>query len=251
MIDENLKEELIKNLSKLGLTKNESSVYLALLMLGEVGSSKILSHTNLHGQYVYQSLESLEKKGLVQHVIKRGRKKFSAKNPSQITKLIDQQKKLADDVVSQLQKAIVLPPAQQFEIFQGNESYISHELNLLDSAQENSELLVIGGEGDNFGEIMKNELFNYEKVRNKKNIKIRYIGSEVQRDSLDKSKAERRLFEYRLLPGLFTGLVNTNIWSDKISFNLFGEPVTAFLIQNQQIADSYRQFFDTLWKLAK
>ncbi|NTW22602.1 hypothetical protein HGA34_03615 [Candidatus Falkowbacteria bacterium] len=251
MFDENVKQGLINDLSRLGLTKNESSVYISLLFLGEVGSSKIISQTNLHGQYVYQSIEALEKRGLVQHIIKRGRKKFSAKNPSQISKLVDQQKKLADNVVLQLQKAIILPPAQQFEVFQGEESYVSHELNLLNTAKANSELLIIGGEGDNFSRILSDKLFGYEKTRNKKNIKIKYIGSEPQRDALSLSKSERLNFEYRLLPGLFTGLVNTNIWSDKISFNLFGEPVTAFLIQNQQIAESYKQFFDTLWRLGK
>ncbi|NTU98824.1 hypothetical protein HGA64_02355 [Candidatus Falkowbacteria bacterium] len=251
MFDENIKKDVITSLGKLGLTDKEAAVYLALLSLGEVGSSKIISHTALHGQYVYQALDSLESKGLAQHVIKRGRKKFSAKSPNRLASLIDQQKRLADNVVTQLQSMIVLPPAQQFEIFQGEESFIAHEFELLDLASEHSELLVIGGEGDNFYQVMGHELIRYEKIRSKKNIKIKYLGSEAQRETLSKSKSDRRLFEYKLLPGMFTGLVNTNIWSNCIGLNLFGEPVTAFVMKNQQIADSYKQFFNALWQMAK
>src|SRR3989344_5034444 len=122
-----------------------------------------------------QALGSLEKRGLVQHVIKNGRKKFSAKNPQVLTRLIDQQKATAENVAAKLQEMMVLPPDQRFEVFQGRESYVAHEFEMLEKASDGSELLVIGGTGDKFNETMEGRLGEYASLQVKKNIKIRYL----------------------------------------------------------------------------
>lgn len=249
MIDENNKNDLVRDMETLGLKDKEARVYISLLGLGEAGSSKIIKSSGLHGQFVYAALEKLEEKGLVQHFIKRGRKKFVAKSPKTLVSLIDQQKSLALRIAEKLQEIIVLPPEQQFETFQGKESYIAHEFELLEKAPEGSELLIIGGTGDEFLKTMEQDLNRYEARRNEKKIAIRYLGSMGQKEDLRKAVGSRERFDYRFLPGLFTGMVNTNIWPDAINFNIFGTPVTAFVISNPQIAGSYRQFFETLWKM--
>jgi len=251
MFDEIENKSILNDLKLLGLKDNEATVYLALLELGEVGSSKIIKKTNLHGQYVYNCLGTLEEKGLIQHLIKNGRKKFTAKNPRILVSLIERQKEIARSVVEKLKEAMVMPPHQHFETYQGEESYIIYEFELLKNAPEGSELLVIGGSGDDFAKNMNKNLYSYEKLRIEKNISIRYIGSENQKKELMRSKNHRELFEYRILPGLFTGMVNTNIWPASIGFNIFGSPVTVFSISNPVIAGSYKQFFETLWRIGK
>lgn len=246
-----MNKEIPENLQKLGLTKKEATVYVSLLRLGEVGSSKIIKDSELHGQYVYQALGSLEHKGLVRHVIKHGRKKFSAKNPQALSRLIDQQKAIAENVASKLQELMVLLPEQSFEVFQGRESYVAHEFEMLEKAPVESELLVIGGTGDKFNETIGERLGEYAQLQVKKNIRVRYLGSEGQRASMSHMHGHRKLFEVRYLPGLFTGQVNTNIWVDSLGFNIYGEPVTRFTIYSSVVAGSYRQFFETLWKMAK
>lgn len=251
ILDEKERSLLAGDLGKLGLSEKEALVYLSLLRHGESGSSKIITDTALHGQYVYQALESLESRGLTQHVIKRGRKKFSAKSPQAIARLIDQQKLLADSLVGKLEKLMVLPQEQQFEVYQGEESYLAHEFDLLERAEQGSELLVIGGTGDQFYQTMGKQLGRYDALRRSKEISIRYIGSEGQRETLEKTHGKRENFETKLLPGLFTGSVNTNVWPDSLGFNIYGDPVTRFTITSSIIAGSYRQFFETLWNLAK
>lgn len=250
-LDNITEQKILKNLQVLGLKNKESQVYLSLFKLGEVGASKIVSDTELHNQYVYDALSALESRGLIQHVIKRGRKKFSAKSPNQIIRLINQQKEIAEQVSEQLAKIMVLPEQQKHEVFQGQESYIAHEFNLLEQAELGSELLVIGGSGDKFAENMADQMKKYDRLRIKKKIKIKYLGSEDQKKELTDLKKSRKYFDYKILPGLFTGLVNTNIWDQAINLNIFGQPVTSFVIYNPVAADSYKQFFKTLWKIAK
>jgi sugar-specific transcriptional regulator TrmB len=249
MLDEIENKRILADLQSLGLKEKESLVYLALLGLGEVGTAKIIKKSALHGQYVYDALESLEEKGLVQHMIKNGRKKFIAKNPNTLIGLIERQKVTALAVSEKLKEIMILPPHQHFETYQGSESYLAYEFALLKASPNDSELLVIGGVGDNFTDAMGKNLYEYEKLRIEKRISIRYIGSESQKKELLQVKNHREFFEYTVLPGLFTGMVNTNIWPSSIGFNIFGSPVTAFSISNPVIAGSYRQFFETLWKL--
>jgi len=148
-----------------------------------------------------------------------------------------------------LNEMILLPARNEFEVFQGKESYVAHEFDLLNQASANCEILIIGGAGDKFSENMGDDQKAYEKLRLAKNISVRYLGSVNQKEYLEKNK-KRNLFGYRVLPGLFTGMVNTNIWPEAIGFNIFGEPVTNFTISSAVIAGSYKQFFETLWKLA-
>jgi sugar-specific transcriptional regulator TrmB len=248
MFDENI---LNKQLQTLGLDKKSASVYLSLLQLGEVGSSKLIQHTGLHGQYVYQSLEKLEKAGLSQHIVKHGRKKFSAKSPNTLIRVAEERKLQAEDLATKLNELMVLPTEQTFEVFQGKDSYTSNEFYLINYATENCELLIIGGSADRFNEEMGSTLKEYVKIQERKNISVRYIGSDDQRDVMPELHGPRKNFQIKYLPGLFTGQVNTNIWPDTLSFNIYGEPVTRFTMHSKVIAESYKQFFETLWKLAQ
>lgn len=251
MLDENQQEDLLKDLSDLGMSSKEARVYVSLLLSGEVGSSKIIKDTSLHGQYVYQSLERLESKGFVQHVIKRGRKKFSARNPNMLSRLADEKKVLAESLAIKLNEMMTLPPEQHFEVFQGTEAYIAHEFDMLKRAKDGCQLLIIAGTGDQFNQNMGERLKEYSALQTKKNITVHYLGSEAQRSNMSQMHGSRKSFEIKYLPGLFTGYVNTNIWPDVLGFNIYSEPVTRFTIWNPVVAGSYGQFFKTLWNLAK
>ena len=158
MIEKSEIQRLEKSLTHLGLVSKEASVYLALLQLGVTGSSRIMGTTSLHGQFVYQALASLEEKGLVQHVIQNGRKKFSAKPPSVLVSLIEQQKREAESVATSLERVLTLSTPQQFEVFQGQESFVVHESDLLRHAPKDATILVLGGSGDAFVATMADKL---------------------------------------------------------------------------------------------
>ena len=146
---------------------------------------------------------------------------------------------------------VSLPTESTFETYQGLEAFIAHEEELLRLASKRDELLVIGGNGDYFMESMGESYGAYEFTRRKKEIRVRYIGSKDQVAQLQKNEANRFLFEARVLPGVFTGLVNTNIWPGVVNLNMFGTPVTSFVLKSPDVATSYRSFFEALWSMAK
>lgn len=251
MFDKNKDSDIAKRLQSLGLSPKEVSVYLALLSRAGVGSSKLISATGLHGQFVYNALNRLEELGLAKHVIERGRKKFSASSPLRLLSLAEEKKLVAQNVARELQSRYQGAHEQDFEIFQGETSFIAHEFETLESLGTGTSIDVIGGTGDRYFEILGTEAGAYEDIRSTKKISVRYIGSVEQEAALKKLAGTRKHFEYRIFPGLSTGVVNTNIYENFVTLNIFGDSILSFTITNKTVADGYKEFFESLWALSK
>jgi sugar-specific transcriptional regulator TrmB len=241
-----------EDLQELGLDKNEAIVYLSLLKLGEVGASKIVRDTSMHGQTVYDALYNLESKNLVRHNVEKGRKKFLAQSPSILIDLIERKKKVASEIVEKIEQKFSTLDFQDIEILKGQESFISNEFKILKEMPEDSILLVFGGTGDSFIKNLKNQYNEYDFQRNKKNILVKYIGSEKQKEYLTKSKDTRKNFEYKFLSDVFSGVTNICVFGTiAINIYLYDETVTTITIRNKKIVESYIDFFNSLWTLGK
>ena len=239
--------DLLKKLEGVGLNEKESRVYLALLPRQDVGTSKIIRATGLHGQFVYNALDRLEEVGLAKHVTQNGRKKFSANTPQRLLSLVEDKRLAAHSVARELQNRFSGAHEQDFEIFQGESAFIAHEFNLLEEMPEGSTVDVLGGGGSNYINTIGSEMDEYERLRNSRNIKVRYISAAEQGESLRKMAATRENLEYRVFPHLAKGLVDTDIWLDKVILNFYGTPLLSFTLKSKEIANSYQQFFEALW----
>lgn len=245
--------DIRKKLESIGLSEKESLVYLALLPRRDVGSSKIIQATGLHGQFVYDALARLEQLGLAKHVIANGRKKFSANPPLRLLSLVEEKRLAAQNVARELQERFSGKHEQDFEVFQGETAFMMHQFDMLERVAEDSEALAICGPSERYLATMgEGESEEFEKLRIQKGLRVRYIGMEPQREALTAMRKWRKLWEFRILPGgTSTGLVDTDIWPDNITFNIFGDPVVSFTITNKAVADGYKEFFESLWALSK
>lgn len=252
-IDEISDKELLKQLESIGLSEKESRVYLALVPRRDVGSSKLIAATGLHGQFVYDALERLEKLGLAKHVIQNGRKKFSANPPLRLLSIVEEKRLAAQTIARQLQERYSGKHEQDFEVFQGETAFMMHQFDMLERVQEDQEALAICGPTENFlATLGEGESDEFEKLRVKKGLRVRYIGMEPMRERLAEAKKWRKLWDYRILPGgTSTGLLDTDIWPDNVTFNVFGDPILSFTITNKAVAHGYKEFFEALWKLSK
>jgi predicted DNA-binding transcriptional regulator len=250
--DKILDSDLLKQLESIGLSDKESRVYLALLPRHDVGSSKIITATGLHGQFVYDSLDRLEKFGLAKHVIQNGRKKFSANPPIRLLSIVEEKRLAAQNIARQLQERYSGKHEQDFEIFQGESAFLMHQFDMLEKVEKDQEALAICGPTVRFlATLGEGETDEFEKLRIKKGLRVRYIGMEPMRERLAEMQKWRKLWEYRIFPGESTGVVDTDIWPDNLTFNIFGDPILSFTITNKLVADGYREFFESLWKLSQ
>ncbi len=249
--DEISDKDILRQLESIGLTEKESRVYLALLPRHDVGSSKIISATGLHGQFVYDALDRLEKLGLAKHVIANGRKKFSANPPLRLLSIVEEKRLAAQNIARQLQERYSGKHEQDFEVFQGETAFMMHQYDMLERIAPDSEVVAICGPTENFlATLGEGESDEFEKARVKKGMRVRYIGMESMRPRLAAARKWRQLWEYRIFPGSSTGLVDMDIWPDNLTLNIFGDPVISFTITNKAVAEGYKEFFESLWKLS-
>lgn len=252
IIDETQNKDVLQKLQGLGLSEKEAAVYLALLPRQDVGTSVLIKLTGLHGQFVYTALDKLEGLGLAKHVIQNGRKKFSANPPQRLLSLIEEKRLAAQSLTKELQTRFAGVHEQSFEVFQGPGAFIAHQFDLLERQPEGSVVDVIATETERYQAIIEHEgrWDEYLEILKQKNIKTRYLGSEAQRERLKKLEATG-IWTYKILPGNATGVLNTDIWSDNVTLNIFGDPVLSLTITSKEVADGYRQFFEAVWNLAQ
>ena len=111
----------IENLLKsIGLTKNETIIYLALLELGSTSSGAIIKKTKIHTSKVYDGLERLAEKGLVTHVIIANTKHFHAVNPDRLIDFLDDKKKEIDAQETEIQA--ILPQLKLKQSLSGKDT---------------------------------------------------------------------------------------------------------------------------------
>jgi len=253
IIDEVGNKDLLHKLQELGLSEKEAAVYLALLPRRDTGTSNLIRVTGLHGQFVYAALAKLEDLGLAKHVIQGGRKKFSANAPARLMSLIEEKRLAAQSVAKELQSRFAGAHEQDFEVYQGESAFIAHQMDLLRRAPQGGTLDAIATETERFQKTFETYGMweEYLKLQEEKQIKIRYLGSEAQRERLQKREQNEPLWTFKILPGHSTGNISIDVQAETVTFITYGDPMLCFTLTSKEVADGYRQFFNAVWALAK
>ena len=241
-----------KDIETLGFTKNEATVYLALLELGSVSIGAIVKRTGIHKAIIYDNLEKLVKRGLVHYVIKANKKHFEAQDPETLIRFLDeeqkllkQKRKLAERLLPDLVaiKAFVKEKIEA-SIYK-DEGGIKSVLE--DVLKQRKPILVFGAEGG-FKTLLGSYWNNWNLRREKAKINVKIIYNEKLRKK--REKLEMKSIAVKFIPKEFESPATTFIYGDKVSIILWSKLPFAFLVQSTEIAKSYRSIFNLLWKLS-
>jgi sugar-specific transcriptional regulator TrmB len=97
-------ENLVKELTRLGLTENEAKTYIALLRLRQAPARSIAKLANIPRQEIYRVLPKLEELGLVESIVTKP-EQFVAISPSKaLSELIDHLKEKFAREISSLEE---------------------------------------------------------------------------------------------------------------------------------------------------
>ncbi|MBU0629013.1 MAG: hypothetical protein KKC75_07535 [Nanoarchaeota archaeon] len=248
----------ISILEKIGLSKAETKVYLALLNLGSVPSGKIVGETNLRKSTVYESIKRLQNKGLVSYIIKKGMKYFEAADPNRIIDFIEEQerrlkqtKKEANNLIPQLKEGLdILKPQAEAHVLVGIEGFKTMRRDALRNSA--GDHMLIGAIGREY-EVIPGFFKEWNKQRQKKKIQFKILHKESAREHIMSNPGFMgKYFKTKFLPEELESPAVINIYGDRVVNVLWkkGYPIL-FLLINKEIADSYRKYFDYLWKIAK
>jgi sugar-specific transcriptional regulator TrmB len=227
-------------LKQAGLTENESKVYLSLVETGPNLAGKISRLTGLHRRTVYDVTEMLIKKGLIGYILKNNRRYFEASNPNRILEILHEKEDLLTPIVTDLlTKYNSKKEKQETNFYKGKEGLKA----IFEDQLNYKEILIIGASPKAY-DILKYYFRWYDKKRSKKKIKVKII-------AYDKKLKDIPLAEIRYLPKKYESPVAMNIYGNKTAIILWAKNPIVIAIREKEIADSYRNYFELMWKLAK
>ncbi len=235
----------------LGLTKNETKVYLTLLDLGTAQAGQITEKSGVHRRNVYDSISRLMEKGLISFVSVNNRKLFSPVNPRRFIELINEKKFELDNLrnefsqmMPELELTTSLQEKHDVRFYKGVEGLKT----VYDDIIRTGKSYIGYGPGHQLEKILKHYLKHFVDNRIKNKIKIKLIYDEASRDNIKKNP----LSVIRYIPEHYSSRAALRIYGDKVAILLLSkEEPLAIVIKNKAIADGYKKYFEVMWEAAK
>jgi sugar-specific transcriptional regulator TrmB len=238
-------EEVLKDM---GLSINESKVYLALVELGQSTVGNISKKCKVHRTNVYDSLRKLELKGIVLASEREGTKCFDAKDPSELINLLKKKEEQLKQVLPQfkLDYSLASKKKNNAHIFEG----VKAVHDMLEGFLSYNEPILVFGVPKNAPEILGNWLMPHHKRRTAKKILMKHIYNEDAKERV-KFLNKMEYTEAKYLPKEFNSPVSTEICGEEVIFVFWKTSPIVIHIKNKEIADYYKKYFNRLWELAK
>ncbi len=239
----------ILKLEKVGFTKREAAIYLALFEEGASSVGKLAKKISVQRSTAYYLLDALEKKGFVTTLFSGNRKLFQANSPS----LLEQKAKETQVQIQELAtKLLAIQKKQEDSVsfHKGYRGLITAYNHILALCNSGDEILILGARG---GEDFSKETYqsfykNFNKQRIEKNVSERVIMNiSIKKRGSYYEKLPKTRIRY-LKQKTFVPLI---IFSQGVAILEWKEEPSLFLLQSKSIADSFKQYFEENWKNAR
>ncbi|MAG01907.1 hypothetical protein CMI42_01085 [Candidatus Pacearchaeota archaeon] len=242
-----------KELEQLNLSSNESKIYLCLLKRGESSTGPIIKETGIANSRVYESLNSLVKKGLVTYRIQKRGKFFHAADPSRFLENEKEKLKKIESIVPQLKEIQDKGEKEtNTSVYEGFEGFKTAFKKIIDDCPRNETICILGfSEQQYASESLRVFLTNVNLKSAKKRQKLKFILDESVRNTFGRDREKEKNNEVRYMPKGYTSPAAIDIFQDYVYIFLWEEKPFVFMIKNEKIAESFKQYFNLLWKIAK
>ncbi len=240
-------------LKEIGLNEKEARVYLASLELGQSVVQKIAQKAGINRATAYFVIEGLIKMGLISTFQKDKKQFFVAADPDKLVDVLDQKKEEIEKRKSELKK--ILPQLQSIDTkqkdrpvvkyYEGKEGLLTMSEELLKKAKDN---ILMAYSVDAVNKIFSEK--EREKARTKrvkKKIKTKVIYT--YKDGILKSTKDGKRRKVPLEK--FPLNCDIAIYNDFVRISSLGKRLTGIVIEDKDIANSFRSVFDLAWEASK
>ncbi len=230
-------------LREMGLSDGEIKVYLALLKSGPSLAGLISRMTGIHRRNIYDITDRLIQKGVIGYIIKNNRRVFEAVNPEKFLDLLKERESLLRDGLPALKEIYLHKKEEEETKFFKGAAGLKNIFEDQLSGKKGSEIFVLGA-SKSVRDILPYYFIWYTKDRVKRKIKLKMIVSEP-------FKKKVPLSEVRYFPQEYANPLAINVYRDKVALVLWKKNPIAILIKNPEIADSYKKYFEFMWRISK
>jgi len=238
---DNLKDAL----REAGLSENEAGTYLVLLRLGSATASEITQKTNIHRINIYDILLRLQEKGLVSFALVGKKKTYEATEPKRLLDIIKEKKRVVEEALPVLNAQKVLAKAPQEAIILKDKAGIK---NIFIEMTKSKTPICLFASGWGFKQAFP-EYYNVWHQRLKENKKTLF--TVISSKFLGQDRELPNIYKIRYLPSQFVFPSTTAVFEDKVFIAMWSKQPIGILIRGKEISESYKQYFNLLWKTSK
>ncbi len=139
--------------------------------------------------------------------------------------------------------------SQETRVYRGQKEVLDLFYQFLGELKPGDEYSVLGATNLGFEKGLASWLRAYHDARVSRGVRVRLLTNPASLPFIRAhSVPDRESGEVRLLPWDIQTPVQINIYQDKVALFSVTENPTAFVIENPQVVESYRQYFEQLWK---
>lgn len=234
-------DEIYEKLRKSGLTGNESKIYYELLKRGSLSANKVSRKIGMDRTLTYTVLNHLIEKGLVSYVIKNNKKYFEASDPENLLNPVEAKKIFIQDLMPQLKSIEKIKDViQEINVYEGKEALRSY----FKIFKKYKKLCSFGATGRAYDALYESP--RLVKELEKIGFQARIITS-LKYSNHPMTKVKNMQIKFLDLKSEAT----TSIFTDMIVIHILTQKPIIIVIKNKEIAESYQNYFEILWSVAK
>lgn len=234
-----------KQLEKIGLSPNEAKCYITLLKVGSASANEISRISGIHRVSVYDALRGLREKGLISQISKANKLLFEAGNPEKISEIIKEKedeliesKKIVPELIEYFKNP---KEKQEIHSFKG---LAGIKTILWEILKSKTEVLDFGAEYK-IKEFLPYDYPKWDNERVKNKIRMRIVAN------IKIKPTKIRLTKLKYVPSEFNSSVSTYIFDGKVALIMWVDNPLGVIIEHKAVYDSYKNYFEILWKIAK
>jgi len=240
-------QKIQETLESIGMNKNEILIYLDLIRAGNSSAHEISKRTKIHRPNVYDTLDTMIKKGMVTSSIEESRKIFYPIEPKNLLEYLKQREYELQEAIPEIEKfKNNSKKERKVEMAEGIRAF---RIMLNDLLERGKDIYVYGIPKD-VPEKIGGFLNDFHQRRIQKGIIMKHI---YNKDAEKRVKYlnEMQYTEARYLPSSFDSKSSTLISENVVMLIFWDEPMFIVTIQNESIANAYKKYFEILWEEAK
>jgi len=232
--------EIYEKLQQAGLTGNEARIYLELLKKGELSANQLAKNISIDRTLAYTVLNHLIEKGQINYIIKQNKKIFSCSKPENLLNSIKAKEILISDLIKELK--IIKPEKSaktEINVYEGKEGIRT----LMNGIIKCKEFLAFGGTGRAYDLLYEMPTIAKQLEKTKASARV-IIGKEYKGHEFTKYK------NIKAKSANIKSEATTTIFNNTVSIHLIKDKPIVIIIKNKDIAQSYRNYFNYMWKKA-
>ncbi|MFC1710914.1 TrmB family transcriptional regulator [Nanoarchaeota archaeon] len=239
------------SLLKIGLSEKEANLYLIIAKHKEITAGEVSKLGEESRTHTYDTINKLLEKGLITYVVKNNVKFFKAVDPKKLldylkekeTKIKEEKKEILEIIpkIKDLQKNFKKEDVS-IDVYEGGEG-IKTIMN--DVLREGKDFLTWGATTKVKDYVPDFFIDKYLNERKRKKIKARQLFTDFY------GVLKSPLSQNKKLPQEFASPTTTLVYGNKVAVFLWLKIPKVILVNNKDLAKSYRKHFNLMWKLIK